>query len=344
MTIITTCPHCKTTFNVADAILNKYKGLVRCASCSNVFNAIENEIKKNIQNSPSLDALNNQKVNQENTVPNNLVAEVKTQASNLKPASVSANTESVNIKQQILPQIKSIPSNIEEQKDHKNEKSSSIMQSSMPVSISIFEIIKDKFSFLNFRKNKHEETEDNTPRTLIGNTNLNKRLNSWGYSQKKRPLFIIGNIILAFALFIQLIYWQKDNIANSMPSLSPALKIIAKIFGGQLAPLKLKDNPVVSFSDMQKDLSINANRYILNVGLQNRYAGEAAMPSLEISLFDLNEQIITRRVFHPQVFLKPADWKRLEKYGLRANEELPIKLRFETNQAISSFKVVVFYP
>jgi hypothetical protein len=95
---------------------------------------------------------------------------------------------------------------------------------------------------------------------------------------------------------------------------------------------------------MQKDLSINANRYILNVGLQNRFAGEAAMPSLEISLFDLNEQIITRRVFHPQVFLKPSDWKRLETYGLRANEELPIKLRFETNQAISSFKVVVFYP
>ncbi len=370
MSIITSCPHCKTTFSVASEILSKYKGFVRCASCSGVFNAIENAIEnknndetkpkqKDIKTVENIEHIENTKIDESNNdvIPKNVKNNLKDSleendesilesyiATSSQPEKKEKTNNTTNANANINISEKSI---IKEDAKQENKKNNAMVAGNTMIESSSF-IDRLRYVFTSKTpktvKATNVDISHNKNKKLANVTELNKRLNDWGHAQKKRPLFMLGSIFLATALFLQILYWQKNNIANSIPSAAPILKLYAKLFGGHLAPLKVSNNPVVSFSDMQKDLSANANRYILNVGLQNRYSGEAAMPNLEVSLFDLNEQIITRRVFHPQLFLKPADWVRLEKYGLRENEELPVKLRFETNQVVSSFKVVVFYP
>jgi len=345
MTIITKCPHCNTTFNVPDAVLLKFKGLVRCANCNGVFNAIENRLRKVTANNQSKPQSAQAPAASVDSKVNN-IAKVPLQTESKKTVEIVEKADSSlqnNPKEKETASIvsQSVPKptiNIQEE----------ITQPSLGIAVKPsltdnFKEILQKHIFDKLDKYKQDK-KLNEPKNLVGNTNLNKRLNSWGNNQKKRPYFIAGSTFLGLALFIQILYWQRNNIANYMPFTTPVLKSLSKVLGGKLAPLKLQDNPVVSFSDMQKDMAFNANRYVLSIGLQNKYDSEVAMPNLEISLFDLNEQMITRRVFHPQEFLKPMEWKRLSEYGLKPNEELPVKLRFETNQAISSFKVVVFYP
>ncbi len=50
-THLTQCPHCKATFKVQDQHLNAAGGKVRCGSCLEVFNALENLIDANVQTS-----------------------------------------------------------------------------------------------------------------------------------------------------------------------------------------------------------------------------------------------------------------------------------------------------
>lgn len=42
MALATRCPHCQTAFKVANDQLKLHAGLVRCGSCQQTFNAVEN--------------------------------------------------------------------------------------------------------------------------------------------------------------------------------------------------------------------------------------------------------------------------------------------------------------
>jgi predicted Zn finger-like uncharacterized protein len=320
MTILTACPHCSTQFNIEDKIALQHKGLVRCAKCNNVFNAIKNRISvtKSIDNIANL---NNENI---------------------------SNPQYVEKKQE-KKTAADIERLIEERIAQKQKENQQAQQNTVNLNADFTpaKTISDKIHALKIlilSKLFSNKEELDPIKVLQGNSKLDNRLNKWGNNQRKGIYFKIGIGICLAILCAQIVYWQRGNISNAMPSTVPLFKLLCKGLACKVEPLKLKDNPVVSFSDMQKDMDISANRYLLNIGLQNKYPNEVAMPHLEISLFDLNEQLVTRSVFHPQNFLKPNDWKRLSVDGIKENEELPIKIKFETNQAISSFKVVVFYP
>ncbi len=345
--IITKCPHCDSTFNVSGEVLLQHNGLVRCSNCSGIFNALQNRVKK-----VAVDALAATK----EKITTNKIASKMVQTTKRLPKEAQDKTKTKIINNEVESEVADNKLNAEANNKNNNinkvEAAENIEHNlnaqqqdinkislNLPVQTSITDKINKLFGQkFNWRSKKPniKDLHDNTP--------LNQRLNEWGSIQKKLPYFKIGIIALGFICTVQILYWQRNNIANNFPSTVPVMKFVSKIFGNKLAPLKLKENPILSFSDMQKDMAFNANRYILNIGLQNKYDTQVAMPNLEISLFDLNEQLITRRVFHPQEFLKPNEWKRLDQDGIRDKEELSVKLRFETNQAISSFKVVVFYP
>jgi predicted Zn finger-like uncharacterized protein len=181
------------------------------------------------------------------------------------------------------------------------------------------------------------------PKESTTQKNLDVVLDSWQKEQKKRN----RNLLLLSGFFLLLllgtIFWQRNQIIANVPATFPFFTKVCQQFKCQISPLEMDNNPIISYSDMQKDMSLASNRYIMNIGLKNKENLPAAMPFLEISLFDLNEQIIARRIFHPQEFLRVEDWQRVEKSGMTAEEELPIKIRFQIQQAVSSFKVTAFY-
>lgn len=52
MALATQCPHCKTTFRVAHDQLKLRAGLVRCGSCKQIFNGIENLLRPDVLEKP----------------------------------------------------------------------------------------------------------------------------------------------------------------------------------------------------------------------------------------------------------------------------------------------------
>ncbi len=76
--------------------------------------------------------------------------------------------------------------------------------------------------------------------------------------------------------------------------------------------------------------------------IHNRAPYAQAYPSLELTLTDLQDQAVARRVFRPADYLKKGED---EKLGLPANRDLDIKLRLDTTDLKpSGYRLFLFYP
>ncbi len=58
---------------------------------------------------------------------------------------------------------------------------------------------------------------------------------------------------------------------------------------------------------------------------------------------DLQDQLLLRRVLQPAEYLEPSQ-KAFAAQGLRAGTELPVRVRFRTQQAPANYRVLIFYP
>ncbi len=362
MTLAARCPSCRTAFKIPDSILQKQQGLVRCARCSNVFNAFEHAFMPN----QDVKTVEKPKV------------QIFASTAAATPKSAAESSVETSAKNFAAPQDKVQENTFEKNQDAmlKNTISASASTSSsdfMPSPAPAHPKRKTRFEDLDYQpdavaaipKRRWQNYSDvaldkiNTVfqsvqgiftsknidyRHKQKNTSLDITMRDW-HSQKQKQAKWLTNLIAFFLLtFLAMIYWKRDAMVSFFPSTAPIFMKACKVLSCSMAPLKIANNPSVSFSEMEKDMSLTGNRYIMNIGLKNHHDLPVSMPFLEISLFDLNEQLIARRVFHPQEFLKTDDWQRVDKQGMQSGEELPIKIRFQIQQAVSSFKVVAFYP
>ena len=98
---------------------------------------------------------------------------------------------------------------------------------------------------------------------------------------------------------------------------------------------------VIESSELESDPD-HANVITLHALVHNRAPYAQAYPSLELTLTDLQDQALARRVFHPADYLKAgAD----EKSGTPANRDLDIRLRLDTTDLKpSGYRLFLFYP
>jgi hypothetical protein len=87
--------------------------------------------------------------------------------------------------------------------------------------------------------------------------------------------------------------------------------------------------------------SLKPGVYVLSVGLKNAATMELATPALELTLTDLQDQAVLRRV------LRPAEWGG--KPQMAASSELsasvPISVQADAVVAkIAGYKLLAFYP
>ncbi len=68
-----------------------------------------------------------------------------------------------------------------------------------------------------------------------------------------------------------------------------------------------------------------------------------ALPAIELVMTDLQDQLLLRRVLQPAEYLEPAQ-RAFATLGLRAGSELPVRVRFRTDQTAANYRVLIFYP
>ncbi len=142
---------------------------------------------------------------------------------------------------------------------------------------------------------------------------------------------------LLAALGIQGAVHERDRIAAMFPQTKPALQWVCRQLNCTVSNLRQIESVVIDSSSFNK---IRPDAYRLSIVLRNTSALDVAMPALELTLTDSQDQPVMRRVllaneYSPVSALGAAgDW----------TGAVAITIRGNGSDRFSGYKVLAFYP
>jgi predicted Zn finger-like uncharacterized protein len=156
-----------------------------------------------------------------------------------------------------------------------------------------------------------------------------------------RVSLLLASLLLCLGLALQLLVQERDRIVAMEPRLKPRLAEICDFAQCTLAPLKQIESIVIDSSSFNK---IRGDVYRLNFTLRNTAAFELAMPAIELSLTDANDQALMRRVFRAgelsiqSATLAPAS---------ESSTSLTLSVKTNSNAGpdrVAGYRILAFYP
>lgn len=162
-------------------------------------------------------------------------------------------------------------------------------------------------------------------------------------SRWNRPLVRAGlllvSLLLCLGLALQVLVQERDRIAAVEPRLKPWVEEICTLMQCTVEPLRQIESVVIDSSSFNK---IRGEVYRLNFTLKNTAVTELALPAIELSLTDVHDQPVMRRVFHPAEL-------GLQSGVLQAAAEsnTSLTLGIKTNGSadrIAGYRILAFYP
>ncbi|OFZ69171.1 MAG: hypothetical protein A2V79_12750 [Betaproteobacteria bacterium RBG_16_56_24] len=148
-----------------------------------------------------------------------------------------------------------------------------------------------------------------------------------GIKSKRRVwLWAIASLILLPALLAQAVYFFRVDLAARVPALKPALIGYCRLLKCSVPLPSKTDLLSIESSGLETDPS-REDQITLHALLRNRAPYTQAYPGLELTLNDVQDKPVARRVFRPADYLPPA---ASEKTGLLPNHEVSISLHLNT--------------
>ncbi len=147
--------------------------------------------------------------------------------------------------------------------------------------------------------------------------------------------FVTAAVLLLLVLLGQLLHHFRTDLVSRWPT-AAALYELAAVD----VPLpRNSDLVAIETSDLQSD---NARGlFVLQASLHNRASYPQAWPALELTLTDINDTVVSRRVLMAAEYLPPA----INSAAFPANGETAIKLWIEAkNIGAAGYRLYVFYP
>jgi predicted Zn finger-like uncharacterized protein len=153
--------------------------------------------------------------------------------------------------------------------------------------------------------------------------------------------WIIGNVALLLILLLQGSYFFRTELAVALPGLKPMLvSACAKL--NCAVPLP-RDTEQIGIESSSLEAHPQApNQITLHALLRNHASHVLAYPALELSLNNLDDRPLARRILQPKDYL-PAD--QPEEIGLAARRELDIALNLDiADLNPAGYRLFLFYP
>lgn len=114
-----------------------------------------------------------------------------------------------------------------------------------------------------------------------------------------RLALVVLSLLLAAALVLQVAIQQRDQIAAVQPAFKPWLDAACDQLHCDVGPLRRIETVVIDSSTFNK---VDADSYRLSFSLKNTGTTPVAMPHLEVTLTDMQDQAVVRRVLSPAQF------------------------------------------
>lgn len=144
------------------------------------------------------------------------------------------------------------------------------------------------------------------------------------------------SVLLLAALALQVAVQERDAIAAAAPTVRPWLQQVCAPLGCSVAPLRRIADVVIDSSSFQKG---RGDSYQLTFSLQNRAPHALAMPALELTLTDAQDQPAVRRVLLPKDIGAPAELPPRGGWGAA------LTVVVTTGGArVAGYRLLAFYP
>ena len=159
-------------------------------------------------------------------------------------------------------------------------------------------------------------------------------------SAKGRLVWLaLASVVLALILALQVVRQERNRIVAALPATETLLQTLCHWAGCELQLLRQADAIVL---DSASFLKVRDGVYRLNLTLRNTARWDLAVPAIELTLTDAEDQALLRRVF-------PAVDLGLPGNRLPAGVEAPVSLLLgidarELSSRVVGYHALAFYP
>jgi len=158
-------------------------------------------------------------------------------------------------------------------------------------------------------------------------------------SKTTRIALAVGSVLLLIALVVQAAVSFRDVLAARHPGLRPMLVSTCALFG---CSVNLPARPEQLVIETGELITLGGNAYTFSTVLRNQGDMALAWPSLELTLNDLDDKPLVRRVFAPRDYAAAA---AAAPTGFAARGEQQVRIHFRLEGAEpSGYHIAVFYP
>ncbi|WP_020580610.1 DUF3426 domain-containing protein [Endozoicomonas elysicola] len=266
-----TCPHCQTTFRITNAQLKAANGSVRCGSCLQVFNALD-QVERPKEQEKVKETV---KALEENTTPHQTEAPVAAQPRQQPPEKL--------VVQQHKPVKK--PESSQPQRPKAKE-----LDPSVKAKVATAPMEYDGYHQQSIETLIQELDERETEEAISEQQRRRKRT-YWGFAACALMLMLV----LQFA-------WFNRNTLSLTPSLRPAYAIACNLFPCTLPPLvdiqAIRSVDLVVRSHPNQDNALQIDAVIINEAKHPQ-----PFPDLELTFTDINGRLVANRTFTPFEYL-----------------------------------------
>jgi predicted Zn finger-like uncharacterized protein len=286
MSLITRCPACGTMFKVVADQLKISQGWVRCGHCAEVFDAATHLQPRAFQG--AADAIGGADMPLPTDILDAaLVAQPDAfSAVPQAPAPGEAPTQGEGpVAPVSRPEIQvSLPPDLAV-----DVFASSASPEPLVFSVPAQQAPQRDSSFGESEGPEHESVQD------VSFVRDARRNAFWRRSAVRWSLGLAA-LVLSAVLLLQATLFQRNTLAAWQPWLSRGLQTLCKQLDCEINPPQLIESVVIDSSSFNK---IGTDTYRLKVMIKNAGAMALAMPSLELTLTDTQDQALLRRVLTP---------------------------------------------
>ena len=158
-----------------------------------------------------------------------------------------------------------------------------------------------------------------------------------------RALLALFALLLTALLALQAAVQQRDRLAAFEPRLKPALQMVCEVLACSVNPVHQIEAIVIDSSSFNK---IDDSVYRLSFSIKSTATTAVAMPSLEVTLTDTQDQAVIRRVLTPAQFGMASGLLGASSdfSGALTLQLTPAEAGSATAKRIAGYRLLAFYP
>jgi predicted Zn finger-like uncharacterized protein len=335
--MLTQCPACNTTFRVTAEQIKAKGGRVRCGECQHAFNALDRLIDT-LPDSTHPPAP--EKTLDHLAPPLHLPEETTTDATSAftEKSNWTASTEIEEFPADILDFETSTEEPHDNFSDHPSHAHLPMEVSALTDSLT--ESPEDTEAEKTVASSAVEPSTHNPPEQtdilLDGPfADLPRAITT------RRWPWIVGSLLLLVTLGGQAVLALRAPIAKSFPAAQPVITALCRLVPCKTRLPAQADLISIESSDLHPDPT-KAGRLVVSATLKNRAAFSQQFPHLELTLTDMADKAVLRKVLPPTTYLPP---NTATANGMPPNADIDINLVIDIDPLTANgYRLYLFYP